>query len=311
MQLEMGMFMKELYDSMKTLILDNYSLELSDTTLDILTVASMALFVKNGELTMKRLPKILSKIEIVFGDKPAAELISDRFPEYPRNDITDSHSAMVLRAIEITDEGKLDEDWAMFISTCSIEQDLIKVIAGSIHEFTHLLRFNGISETEKEGKVRDGISVSYFNKETKNMKRKHFNIEEGIVENYTSDTMQEFYDFIKDEDVSFSLSLSCFQRDYERKYEPGYTIQRLYLDRLSKDSEFKRLVDCSFVDEKEPPELIEYFNRKLSDPSAFTSFSKNLDKLVECAYNDDLDNCEQLSKKLIMQANNFLSGKRY
>ena len=303
--------MKELYDSMKRLILDNYSLELSETTLDILTVASMALFVKNSELTMERLPKILSKLEIIFGNKTAVELISDRFPEYPRNDATDSNSAMVLRAIQINDDGKVDEDWAMFISTRIIDENLIKVIASSVHEFTHLLRFNGITETDREGKVRDGIAISYFNKETKKMKRKHFNIEEGIVENYTSETMQEFYDFIKDEDVSFSPSLSCFKTDYNKKYEAGYEIQRFYLNALFRDKEFKRLVDNSFVDEKEPPELIEYFNRKLSDPTAFTSFSKNLDSLIECAYDEDMESCEQLSKKLVSKVNCFLAGKRY
>ena len=51
--------MKELYNKIQELILENYQGTLDNETLDIITIAVMALYVKNPEMVLERMPNIL------------------------------------------------------------------------------------------------------------------------------------------------------------------------------------------------------------------------------------------------------------
>ena len=303
--------MKELYDATRLVILSNYGSELNEAVLDVITVACLSLFIKDLELTKERLPDILKKIDIIFGEEKVTDMILKKYPEYPKNNATDSDSAMVVRAMNF-DGDVVEEEWTMFISAVNLTDNIVDIVSKTVHEFTHLYRFGGIVENENEAKIKDGISVARYNKNTKVMKRKHFNIEEGIVEDYTASTMYLFYDLIKTEDVSFSPALSNFKEKFTADYKAMYPIQRFYLDGLARNKRFKELLDNTFYDTTEPLQLVSYFNDVVGDPTAFTTFSRGLDRLMECAYNSNNNvYTGNLSNDLIEQVNCFLAGKKH
>ena len=53
--------MKELYQKIQELVLENYQGTLDSKTLDIVTIAVMALYIKNPEMVKERIPNILKK----------------------------------------------------------------------------------------------------------------------------------------------------------------------------------------------------------------------------------------------------------
>jgi hypothetical protein len=54
--------MKELYESAKQIILNNYKGDWDEETLDILTVSVMALFARFSEVSQERIPIILKTV---------------------------------------------------------------------------------------------------------------------------------------------------------------------------------------------------------------------------------------------------------
>ena len=303
--------MKELYDKTKEFLQENYKGELNDETLDILTVSIMALYGRFSEVSIKRLPGILSKLEFHFGEESIPEMVSKRYPEYPIEEIGEDTNAFATRALALGDDNKFSEEWSMYVSTHNIESRLINVIGKSVHELIHLLRFNGIVDGEKESKIRDGVSIARCNKETKIVKRKHYNLEEGIVERFTINAMDALYEFISSYDVSFSSALSAIKNDYKTKFDSSYQVERFFLDGLTRDKKFDELLEYSFLDESEPLELITYFNNVVGDPSGFTRLSRGIDRTVEYAQNEDEVNFKKSTQEIINQINGFLAKKKY
>ena len=67
--------MKDLYIKIKELINDNYKGTLTDTTLDIITVSIMALYIQSPEIIINKMPTILNKIDIIAGDDKVSNYI--------------------------------------------------------------------------------------------------------------------------------------------------------------------------------------------------------------------------------------------
>ena len=61
--------MKELYQKIQELVLENYQGTLDSKTLDIVTIAVMALYIKNPEMVKERIPSILKKLDILAGNE--------------------------------------------------------------------------------------------------------------------------------------------------------------------------------------------------------------------------------------------------
>ena len=303
--------MKELYDKTKEFLQENYKGELNDETLDILTVSIMALYGRFSEVSIKRLPGILSKLEFHFGEESIPEMVSKRYPEYPIEELGEDTNAFATRALALGDDNKFSEEWSMYVSTHNIESRLINVIGKSVHELNHLLRCNGLVDGEKESKIRDGVSIARCNKETKIVKRKHYNLEEGIVERFTINAMDALYEFISSYDVSFSSALSAIKNDYKTKFDSSYQVERFFLDGLTRDNKFDELLEYSFLDESEPLELVTYFNNVVGDPSGFTRLSRGIDRTVEYAQNEDEVNFKKSTQEIINQINGFLAKKKY
>lgn len=303
--------MKELYESTKQFILNNYKGTLNEETLDILTVSVMSLFINLGEVAKTRFPEVFDKLDIHFGDKHVRELVADRYPEYSIGEITNTTNALVTRALSLGDDNKFSEEWSMFISTNDLSKRMVNVIAKSTHELIHLLRFNGIVDSDTEAKVRDGVSVARCNKVTKTVKRKHYNLEEGIVELYTISSMKALFEFVKNEEVSFSPALSTFKNRYQKDFSPSYNIERFFLDELTHDKKFAELLDYSFVDTSEPLQLVTYYNNVVGSSSGFTSLSRGLDKVVDDVHREDMAAFKMSSNELVGKINSFLAKKKY
>ena len=303
--------MKELYEKTKAFLRDNYNGELNEETLDILTVSIMALNIRFSDVSIKRLPGILNKLEFHFGEEPIATMVSNRYPEYPIEEITDTTNSFVTRALSLGDDNKFSEEWSMYVSTYNIDDRLVNVVGKSIHELIHLLRFNGIVDGEKESKIRDGVSIARVNKETKVAKRKHYNLEEGIVEMFTIKAMGGLFDFISSYDVSFSPALSTVKERYKSDFEPAYQVERFFLDGLTRDKKFEELLEYSFLDESEPLQVVSYFNGVVGDASGFTRLSRGIDRVVDYANVEDEVNFKKTTQEVINQINGFLAKKKH
>lgn len=271
----------------------------------------MALNLRFSDVSVKRLPGIFDKLEFHFSDKRIADMVSGRYPEFPVEEIGEETNAFVTRALALGDDNKFSEEWSMYVSTYDIDKRLVNVVGKSVHELIHLLRFNGIIDGEKESKIRDGVSVARCNKETKEIKRKHYNLEEGIVERFTIMAMDSLYDFISDYDVSFSPALSTIKSRYKTEFDAAYHVERFFLDGLTRDKKFEELLEYSFLDEAEPLTLITYFNDVVGDSSAFTRLSRNIDRVVEYAHAEDEANFKRTSEDTINQINGFLAKKKH
>lgn len=302
--------MQKLYEKTKEFIRGSYNGELNEETLDILTVSVMALNIRFSEVSIKRLPGVIKRLEIHFGDEKISEMVSKRYPEYPVEEIGESTNAFVTRALSLGDDNKFSEEWSMYVSTYDKENRFVNIIGKSVHELIHLFRFNGIIDGEKESKIRDGVSVARCNKETKVVKRKHYNLEEGIVEMFTIKAMDSLYDFISDYDVSFSPALSAIKNDYKSNFEESYHAERFFLTGLTRDKRFDELLEYSFLDESEPLELVSYFNGVVGDSSAFTRMSRGIDRAIEYAECEDEVNFKKTSQEVIGQINGFLAKKK-
>lgn len=298
--------MEQLYKNTKLLILNNYNGEFDEKTLDMLTVSVMSLFIRFPEVTKDKIPNILNRLKIFFENKSVLQMVTDKYPEYPTSEITEATKAFVIRELNLDDSENIDEEWSMYISTSDITNGVVNIIAKSTHELIHLLRFNGIINCEKEIKIRDGVSVARYNKKTKTLKRKHHNLEEGIVEDFTIKAMMSLYDFIKNEDVSFSPALNLFKKRFQRDFKPSYEIERFFLDGLNKDKKFNELLEYSFIDKNEPLLLVTYYNNVLENSSAFYILSSELDSIVEYAEKVDVRYFKIKMNQLIDQINEFL-----
>lgn len=278
--------MKELYNNCKEVILKNYGNQLDDSVLDILTVVSLSLHLRFPEIALKKIPFIFNKIDIVFGDKPVSKMVLEKYDNYPWNSYSDSDSAMVIRALNV--DGNIDENWTMFINL-SGNNNLLNILSKTMHEMIHLLRFGGIFETETEIKIRDGISISRYVKESKSLKRKHYYAEEGIVEYFTKDTIICLYENLKNErDLSFSPVLNNFKHEFDGQYSPSYPLHVSLFESLTLNSNIQRYMEESFDVTSDIPGLITYYNSIIGNPGAFGELSRGLDKLQENIHNENL-----------------------
>lgn len=280
--------MKDLYIKIKELICDNYKGTLTDTTLDIITVSIMALYIQSPEIIINKMPTILNKIDIIAGDDKVSNYILKKYPNYPWNPSMDSESAMVVRALNMESK-PVEEDWTMSVSTSKITTDPATVIAKTIHELTHLLRFGGIEETKREITVNDGICENRIDKKKgKNTKDNYF-FEEGIVERHTKKTIDNFYEYLTSEsDLSFSPVLKNLKNKFNGDFKNSYILEVSLIEQLCENERVKEIIDETFKSTSASKELITYCDSVLGMRGGFSLISNNLDRIAECINKDDI-----------------------
>lgn len=281
--------MKELYTKIQELVLENYQGTLDSETLEIVTIAVMALYVKNPKMVLERMPNILKRLDILAGKEKVSTYIMNKHPNYPWNSISDSESAMVVRALN-TETKPATEDWTMAISTNEDKIDLVDIIAKTIHELTHLLRFGGIEESKREIIVKDGICTARVDKKRGTVTKDNYSFEEGLVEKHSKDTIEHFYEYLKSEkDLSFSPILQRFKRKFNGKFENVYVFEVSLIETLCMNPRIKELFEETFEISNETPRVITYIDEITKQRGMFSLLSNGLDRLSDCTHKEDIN----------------------
>lgn len=276
--------MEELRIACKNLLVNNIKCEVSEEVIEVLTIATMALILSNEDIAYDRLPKIFQELNIYADNKSVLEISHEKLNNHMEDDSLVNSDAAVTRSLGINDEtGEISEQRSLIMSLSALANGggIINMIEKVTHELIHLMRFGGIVQNNNVLNIKDGISTARFNMDTNVVKRKHYNLEEGIVQFYTLIALQRLYSFIEKENVSDNRLLSKFKKGYSSYNFNCYIMQVQLLEELAKDSTFKRLLDNTFEEDKTPSELALYFNEVMGDGSAFSSLSREIDRFYE------------------------------
>ena len=152
--------MKELFESCKKLILDNYKGHINDLSLEAMTIAVMALCLRNEKRTLDKLPKILQNIEIFAEDKSVLEIAKNNISTFSDEMVDGNIGACVIRGFGTDDDtGEIYEEKCLVVSTVNLNDNPSDVIMKITHELTHLLRDQKFESDGKSIKTKNGISI--------------------------------------------------------------------------------------------------------------------------------------------------------
>lgn len=278
--------MNEFLLSCKSIVLNNVNCSISEEVIDVLTIAVMALVLSHKEIALEKLPKILQELDIYAEDKSVLEISHEKLNNYMEDESLSHSDAAVTRSLKIDDSSNkvVGEKRTLIMSLSALHKNgPIDMIEKVIHELLHLMRFGGIDDQEKNIVIKDGIGTARFNKGSSTVRRKHYNLEEGIVQFYTLEALNSLYQFIESENVSSNKFLADFKRKYKSYDFNCYKLQVIILEQLCNNSKFRQLLDYTFEEDTTPSQLALYFNEVMGSGSAFTSFSRQIDLLTESA----------------------------
>lgn len=276
--------MEKLLCSCKKLINDNYKDELDEDVLNILSVALLALYLKDPKMAEERLPGILQDLTIYTENRTVLEMAHDRLGDYQDDNLLRDSKAAVIRTLQIDDDNmEAYETRNLLIDMRNSKTNVVRVIHNIVHEFTHLYRFGGLESSDSEVKAYDGISLARYNKEKGTLSRKHHQLEEGIVQRFTHQTLDLFHEYLKDQDLDKDSLLYTFKCNYPSQYDDCYLLQTSFLDILCQDKKFSEAVDESFHNITFPSKVSTYYNSVMGTGTSFSLLSRNVDKCYECA----------------------------
>ena len=305
--------MNEFMLSCKNIVLSNIKNDVDEEVVEILTIATMGLVLSQGKMALERLPKIFQELDIYAEHKPVIDIAHEKLNNYSEDAQLCHSDAAVTRSLGFDDDTmKFEkEKRSLIMSLSALHKDgIINVIEKVTHELIHLMRFGGVQDGEKITTIKDGISSGRFYKENHSIKRKHYNLEEGIVQFYTLESLKSLYDFIENEDVSESTYLSLFKKGYKKHNFVVYIFQVGILKTLCTNSRFRELLDYTFEEESSPSQLALYFNDVMGDGSAFTCFSKHIDTIVESVISENSRIPKEVGEALKMDIVKFITLAR-
>ena len=300
--------MKELFESCKKLILDNYKGHINDSSLEAMTIAVMALCLRNEKRTLDKLPKILQNIEIFAEDKSVLEIAKNNISTFSDEMVDGNIGACVIRGFGTDDDtGEIYEEKCLVVSTVNLNDNPSDVIMKITHELTHLLRDQKFEADGKSIKTKNGISiVRVRDLSTGEKKTKHFYFEEGIVQRYTNQALDILREFVYKEELDDNSLLKRFRNDYPSKVRSAYDLQVQIVDTLCKDKQFDDAVDASFEETCTPASLITYYNNKMNDSTAFTSLSKDVDSCFIELVSGSKESTEKYYRSALTKVATFL-----
>lgn len=300
--------MKELFESCKKLILDNYKGHINDSSLEAMTIAVMALCLRNEKRTLDKLPKILQNIEIFAESKSVLDIAKNNISTFSDEMVDGNIGACVIRGFGTDDDtGEIYEEKCLVVSTVNLDDNPSDVIMKITHELTHLLRDQKFEADGKSVKTKNGISIVRVKDISVGEKKtKHFYFEEGIVQRYTNQSLDMLHEFIEDEDIDDSSLLGRFKKEYPDKVRSAYDLQVQIVDTLCKDKQFDDMVDASFDEECTPASLITYYNNKMNDSTAFSSLSKDVDCCFIELVSGSMETTEKYYRSALTKVATFL-----
>ena len=297
----------ELMNNSKKFVESNIKKELDPKLMEMMQYVVMALLLTLGDVAKERLPKILAELNIYAEGKTVLEMAHEYLNNYQEDDALKFSDACVTRSLSFEDDGTFVEEKRNLIVSLKDGNDYFNIISKLIHEFIHLLRFGGVQQEGHTYKIKDGISVSYFDADKRKLRRKHENMEEGIVQRYTNLAIHNLYNLLQSEKMDSSIYQS-FMTGYKHCKFQDYLLETSMIDTLCKNPKFQELVDQSFVEEEIPAQAIQYFNSVMNSSSAFLELGKLLSKIRTDILNDQFPVNDFAHANAM--ASNFLSKSR-
>lgn len=300
--------MQELFNRCQTLITDNYKGSIDDVSLEVMTIAVMALVLRNEKRALMCLPELLRKIE-VYAEKDSVLNIAKRhISTFDDETVDDKIGACVIRGFGKDDEThEVYEDKCLVVSTINLDDNPSDIIMKVTHELTHLLRDKSFSTDGTAIKMTNGISVVRIKDiATGEKKTKHFYFEEGIVQRYTNQALDMLHEFIASEKLPKGSLLARFKNDYPKKVRSAYALQVQIVDTLCRDRLFEEAVDASFDEDVSPARLAVYYNNRMGDGTAFTSLSRDMDICFAELVDGDKSKTEDAYKSALTKVAQFL-----
>lgn len=268
----------------RNLVKSNINKELSDETVEILSVAVLGLMLIKPELTLRKMPSILQNLDIYAENKTILEMSHEKLGNYDEDQWLAYGDATVTTSYCIDESNNIQEKNTLLISMNS--SSTISKVNITIHEFLHLLRHFSYTFDNNKLTRKSGIEIATCDFNNKTRKRKHYNLEDGIVQFYANMATDEL---VKYTGKDTSKVLKDISFEYETFNPEGeYSLQLFLLKKLNENTSFEELLDLTF-EEKTSKELPLYFNSVLFSPTAFTSFSRNIDETIKSIYTSSND----------------------
>ena len=299
----------ELMDSSKKIVQDHVKQELDSTSLEVMPYAVMALYATLGDIAKDGLPKILEELHIYAEEKTVLDMAHEYLNNYQEDDMLKHSDACVTRSLSFDedDDSFIEEKRNLLISLLG-DKDYFQIVSKIIHELIHLLRFGGVQQDGHKYKIKDGISVSYFDADTRKLRRKHQNMEEGIVQKYTNMAIRNLYELIKDEKIDSDVYRG-FVEGFKTYTFPDYLLEVSMIEALCQNPRFEHLVEESFRETQVPSQAIVYYNGVMVSPSAFMELGKLIAQIRDNVLNDG-DVMSDFIKAKAMVAT-FLNNSKY
>ena len=269
-----------LLEQYKELARNNIPRQMNEETLEIMSYVITAIALTREDL-LDGLLEVL-KIPIYAENKSISEISREHFPIDEAEWLLTNASSCSHRILYRDDKNNfLNEKRAILISLPMINSTF-RLIEVLIHEFFHCLRFFPPKNDKGIISVKDGISIATYNPTTKKGRRKHHTLEEGIVQMYTNQALDNLYNLLIEENVNTEISKKFKEgyNDPEKELTHFFAIKAIRM--LCHDPKFKELIENSFKDPSIPSPVVTYFNDTMHEvPSAFRDLGDLVDMINE------------------------------
>lgn len=278
----------ELINKCRELVKNNIKDTVDESVIEYISLSIMALKLTLPENITSKLPKILNKLNIYALNKTVLEIAHDELGNYMEDNSLSHADAAVTRSLKIDDEMEtIDEDWNLLISLKK-NKEIHEIIGKIIHELIHLLRFNGIRQEGNNIKLLDGISNASITLEPLTVKRKHYYLEEGIVQTYTNMAMKTLYEYSINSKIKYDL-LDEYKKEMKQYNYSDYLLETEIIKMLSNNTHINNLLLETFNEKNIPCSLANYYNNVMDDNTAFTRLSRKLDNVSNSVRDNDIE----------------------
>ena len=290
----------ELINKCRELVKNNIKDTVDENVIEYLTLSIVALKLTLPENITSKLPSILNKLNIYALNKTVLDIAHDELGNYMEDNSLSHADAAVTRSLKIDDESKtIDEDWNILISLKK-NKETHEMIGKIIHELIHLLRFNGIKQEGNNIKLLDGISNASITLEPLTVKRKHYYLEEGIVQTYTNMAMKTLYEYLNNSKIKNNI-VEEYKKEMKNYNYSDYLLETEIIKLLSNNNHINNLLLETFNEKNIPSSLANYYNNVMDDNTAFTRLSRKLDNVSNSVRDNEIEiNFKELSNEIKM-----------
>lgn len=273
--------MEELLKKSEEILTNNIGCYLDPKTKEILTLSILGVILVKGKEAIDKFPEVLKTLTVISDNRSVIDIAHQELGNYNEDKELSLADACMTRTIEYKN-GNIEEERTLIVSLLGErESTVISQVAISMHEFFHLLRFGKVEKIQSGFIIHDGISYAMVDDRLNIKRRKHFYIEEGIVENNTKEGVDQLKIFLQDYNVKHSPVIeSCKKALLQGTYEyHGHEMAKELVASLYRDPEFKDKANNKEGLYSRPSALAKYFDSIVGFGS-FNAFSKSFDELV-------------------------------